>query len=658
MLRNLSIGRRLALFFVLGAAAVLAVVSAFTFVQARALLQTQQRSIITQAVQATSASIEGVEGGVEKVVQGTAAVVRETHMTPGGKAEVLLRQSVRSNKALFGSAVAYNPDLYGHVAPYAYMDGDEVKSKDLGKDDRQYEIGDWFQLPFQTGGPAWTEPYYDEGGADALTATYAIPVFFGDDLGAVSAVVTGDVSLLWLSHLLQSLDLGETGYAFLISGNGTFIAHPNAAFIMNESIFSVAAAREDPRLREIGQRMTGQGLDGQKSGFVTFDGLSGLQPSGPSYLAYAPIPSTGWSLGIVYADSEVDAAVIRLNRLSWAVDLVGLAALLVIALLVARTITRPLNALAGATHALAQGDLDAPLPQAKGRDEVARLTTSFGRMRDDLKERIEELRVTTAERERIESELRIAASIQMSLVPRTFPPYPQRCDLELFALLEPAREVGGDFYDFFLLDEDHLALAIADVSGKGMPAALMMAVGRSFLRSYSRLGGGPSQILSSLNDELATDNDTSMFVTMFLAVVDLRNGHVRYASAGHNRPFVVRTGGEVEQLPRTKGIALGARVCMTFAEAELTLAHGDVLFLYTDGVSEAMNAADEVFTEERIATELARVARESCNGLLDELNAALRVHAAGVEQSDDITMVAFRYLDGGADDGHARGCEL
>ena len=653
MLRNLSIGRRLALFFVLGAAAVLAVVSAFTFVQARDLLRAQQRNIITQALQATSSSIEGVEGGVEKVVQGTAAIVRETDMKPGPKAPILLRQSVRSNKALFGSAIAYNPRQYGYVAPYAYMDGDQVKYKDLGEGGRQYDIGDWYQIPFQTGGPAWTEPYYDEGGADTLTATFAVPVFLSGDLGAVSAVVTGDVSLLWLSHLLQSLDLGETGYAFLISRNGTFIAHPDPAFIMNESIFSVAAARKDPRLREIGQRMVNGG-----HGHLDFDGLSGIEPSGPSFLAYAPIPSTGWSLGIVYADSEIDAAVIRLNRLAWAVDLVGLAALLVMALLIARTITRPLDALAAATNTLAQGDLDAPLPKAKGRDEVARLTASFGLMRDDLKERIEELRVTTAERERIESELRIAANIQMSLVPRTFPPYPQRCDLELFALLEPAREVGGDFYDFFLLDEDHLALAIADVSGKGMPAALMMAVGRSFLRSYSRLGGGPSQILSSLNDELSTDNDTSMFVTMFLAVVDLRNGHVRYASAGHNRPFVARRGGEVEQLPHTKGIALGARVGMKFAEAELTLAHGDVLFLYTDGVSEAMNAADEVFTEERIATELARVAEASCSDLLDELNGALREHAAGVEQSDDITMVAFRYLDGGADDGHARGCEL
>ncbi len=641
MLRKLSIGRRLALLFVLGAGLVLAVVSYFTFMQARDLLLSQQRSIITLALQATAGRIEAVEGAVEKVVQGTALLVEDLEPEPD-EAAAMLQRTVLRNDELVGSAVAYDPEAFGRVAPYAYMDGDTVAVKDLGKDGRAYEVGDWYQLPYQTRAPQWTEPYYDEDGADMLTATYAVPVHLGDDPAPVSAVVTGDVSLMWLSHLLQSLDLGETGYAFLLSQNGTFIAHPDNAFIMNESIFSVAAARDDPRLRRIGRDMTSG-----ETGYVVFDGLDQLEPSGRSYLAYTPIPSTGWALGIVYAESEVNGAVIELNRLSWAIDLIGLAALLVIALLVARTITRPLNALDLATQTLAQGDLDAPLPEAKGRDEVARLTTSFGQMRDDLKERIEELRVTTAERERIESELRIAASIQMSLVPRTFPPYPQRHDMELFALLEPAREVGGDFYDFFLLDEDHLALAIADVSGKGMPAALMMAVGRSFLRSYLRLGGGPSQILGSLNDELSTDNDTSMFVTMFLAVVDLRTGEVRYASAGHNRPFVIRRDGVVEQLPRTRGIALGARAGMVFAEAELTLDPGDALFLYTDGVSEAMNAADEVFTEERIANELALGAPASCSAILDALHAALRDHAAGVEQSDDITMVAFRFLDGG-----------
>ena len=203
------------------------------------------------------------------------------------------------------------------------------------------------------------------------------------------------------------------------------------------------------------------------------------------------------------------------------------------------------------------------------------------------------------------SELRIAAAIQMDLVPRTFPPFPERHDLDLYATLVPAREVGGDFYDFIEMDGDRLCLAVADVSGKGVPAALLMAVGRSFLRSLVREGGGPAEVVCSLNDEIAAENEASMFITMFLALVDLRTGEVRYASAGHNPPFHVTAAGAATQVPRVRGIALGARQAMVYDEGSFTLAPGDVLFLYTDGVSEAMDVEDTMFTEPRIGEELA-----------------------------------------------------
>ena len=645
MLRDLSIAWRIIVMVVLGAGIVLGLASLYSYESASGLLERTQEAEIRQTLLATANRIEMVEGNVEREIQGLALSVQDLDADPRSAAR-LVRRTVYRYDELYGAAVAYDPndpELYGHVAPYAYMKDGTVRYKDLGSGGAAYEMNDWFQLPYQLADPVWTEPYYSAGGSDVLTATYAVPVSFRGDHGSVSAVVTGDVSLRWLTNTLEGLDLGQTGYAFLISRNGTFIAHPDPAMIMNESIFSVAEARREPSLRAIGRDMTAK-----RRGFVSFDGLRHLEPDEPSYLVYTPIESTGWSLGIVYARSEVVSGVVALSRLQWGISLVGICALVVVALVVSRSITRPLLLLDRATRTLAQGQLDAPLPKARGRDEIARLTTSFGRMRDDLQEHIEELRRTTAERERIESELRIASSIQMSLVPRTFPPYPERDDLDLFAVLEPAREVGGDFYDFFLLDEDHLCLAVADVSGKGVPAALMMAVGRSFLRSFAREGGGPADILARLNDELSEDNETCMFVTMFLAVVDLRSGSVLYASAGHNRPFVITAGGDVTQLPRIRGMALGAKVGVSYDESALELAAGDVLFLYTDGVSEAMDADGAVFGEDRLGVELGRL-RGSCASLLGALLETLRRHADGVEQSDDITMVAFGHLppDGG-----------
>ncbi|MEI6450774.1 MAG: SpoIIE family protein phosphatase [Actinomycetes bacterium] len=652
MLRSLPIAWRITVLVLLGASLVLGGVSAYSYWAARDFLEQQKRAEIRATAQATANRIETVGRSVEKIVQGLAFSVDDTE--PGRRrARLLLRHTVAGNEELFGSAIGFEPTVYGRLAPYVYQPSSiyvspeeqgarpsgKLVETDLGRGGRAYEVGDWFQLPVQMRRAVWTEPYYDAGGGSIVMATYAVPVHLRKDPVPVSAVVTGDVSLYWLTRLLEGLDLGNTGYAFLISQTGTFIAHPDPGFIMNESVFSVAEARDDQHLRAIGR-----GMIAGESGYVAFNGVMSLAPDERSWLAYRPVPSTGWSLGIVFPDSEISADVVALSRIQWVIALLGITALLVVALLIARSITRPLRVLDAATQALAQGALDAPLPQARGRDEIAHLTASFGRMRDDLRQYIEELRATTAARERIESELRIAASIQMSLVPRTFPPYPRRHDMELNALLQPAREVGGDFYDFFLLDDDHLCLAIADVSGKGVPAALLMAVTRSFLRSFAREGDSPVQVLGWLNDELAADNEECMFVTMFLAVVDLRSGAVRYASAGHNRPFVSGGAGGVSQVPHVKGMALGARSGVVFEQGELTLAPGDVLYLYTDGVSEAMNARDEVYGEERLGEDLARLCAGSCDDILQALIVVLGEHTAGVEQWDDITMVAFRYL--------------
>ena len=652
MLRSLPIAWRITVLVLLGASLVLGGVSAYSYWAARDFLEQQKRAEILATAQAISNRIETVGRSVEKIVRGLADSVDDLE-PDRRRAVALLRRTVAQNAELYGSGIGYEPAIYGSLAPYVYQpsgvygaeQSPEMKAAtdlvvtDLGRGGRAYEVGDWFQLPAHMHRAVWTEPYYDEGGGNIVMATYAVPVHLRDDPLPVSAVVGGDVSLFWLTRLLESLDLGDTGYAFLISQTGTFIAHPDRDFIMNESVFSVAEARGDPHLRAIGRRM----IAGQ-AGYVAFNGIMSLAPDERSWLAYEPVPSTGWSLGIVFPDSEISADVVALSRIQWVIALLGITALLLVALLIARSITRPLRVLDAATQALAQGALDAPLPQARGRDEIAHLTASFGHMRDELQQYIDELRATTAARERIESELRIAASIQMSLVPRTFPPYPQRRDMELNALLEPAREVGGDFYDFFLLDDDHLCLAIADVSGKGVPAALLMAVTRSFLRSFARESDSPVQVLGWLNEELAADNEACMFVTMFLAVVDLRTGAVRYASAGHNRPFVSGGACGVTQIPRLRGVALGARAGIVYDEGALTLAPGDVLYLYTDGVSEAMNERDEVYGEERLGEDLARLCAGSCDDILAALLVVLGEHTAGVEQWDDITMVAFRYL--------------
>jgi sigma-B regulation protein RsbU (phosphoserine phosphatase) len=653
VLRSLPIAWRITLLVLLGAGVVLAVVSIVSYTSARDVLEREKQAEFAAASEATANRIDVVGRSVEKVTEGLAVTVQDAEPGPA-RARALLRGTVRANEELFAAGIGYDPGTYGDRAPYAYdpsgrygdTSGDnggagQVKVTDLGRDGGAYTLSDWYQLPYQMHRAVWTEPYYQQGGGDVVCATYAVPIRFRESATPVSAVVTGEISLIWLRQLLQDIDLGDSGYAFLISKTGTFIAHPDPSFIMNESVFSVAAARHDPSLRAIGQKMIAGA-----SGYVAFDGIRTMQSDEPSWLAYRPVASTGWSLGIVVADSEISSDVVALNRTQWGIALIGIAALLFIALFIAGSITRPIRSLDAATHTLAQGDLGAPLPKAKGRDEIARLTTSFSQMRDDLERHIGELRESTAAQERMHSELRIAAGIQMDLVPRTFPPFPDRNDLDLFATLVPAREVGGDFYDFVEVDGYRLSPAVADVSGKGVPAALLMAVGRSFLRSFVRDGGSPAEVLRQLNEEIAAENEASMFITMFLALADLRTGEVRYASAGHNPPFIITADGRAAQVPRVRGVALGARQGMAYDEGSFTMAPDDVLFLYTDGVSEAMDAEDAMFTETRIGEVLAPVVAggASCEVVVEHLLAAVRRHADGVEQFDDVTMLAFRYL--------------
>ena len=230
----------------------------------------------------------------------------------------------------------------------------------------------------------------------------------------------------------------------------------------------------------------------------------------------------------------------------------------------------------------------------------------------------------------------------MGLVPRTYPPCPNLENIELYALMDPAREVGGDFYDFFPLDDTRFAMAIGDVSGKGVPAALFMAVTRSFLRSLVREEADQSVVMTRLNDELSRDNDACMFVTLFCAVVHLDTGECRFANGGHNPPFIVRADGSVVMLPAVKGVAVGALEGVQYTEDRVTLRSDDTLFVYTDGVTEAMNPDNELFDEERTIASIKTHHMKTCKEMLMAIRDDLSGFANGAEQSDDITMMAFR----------------
>lgn len=258
---------------------------------------------------------------------------------------------------------------------------------------------------------------------------------------------------------------------------------------------------------------------------------------------------------------------------------------------------------------------------------------------------LEELKHAVLEHDQlvtIRKELDIASHIQQSILPRTFPPFPGRTEFDIFAAMIPAREVGGDFYDFFLIGDDRLGCVIGDVSGKGVPAALFMAVSRTLLRSTALTGAPPTQCLQQVNRLLCLENSEEMFVTIFYGVLNTRTGAFEYANGGHNPPYLLRHGGVVEPLESTGGTVLGAIDSVTYHAKSITLEAGDRVLLYTDGVTEAMDSAGSLYSEQRLQQYLQGMDAAGPEAIVHAVADEVKRHAGTAPQNDDITVLAIR----------------
>jgi sigma-B regulation protein RsbU (phosphoserine phosphatase) len=303
-----------------------------------------------------------------------------------------------------------------------------------------------------------------------------------------------------------------------------------------------------------------------------------------------------------------------------------------------------LRTLARGTRVISTGNLDAEFPPIKSKDEVGSLAESFVYMKNSLKKHIQDLTETTAAKERIESELKIAREIQMSIIPKIFPPFPDRPEFDIYATIKPAKEVGGDLYDFFFTDNDNMCFMIGDVSGKGVPASLFMAVTKTLFKANTGTGISPDEILTRLNNELAQDNESCMFVTIFCGILNTKTGEVLYSSAGHNPPLILRRGNEAEYLDTPSGIAVGVKEDLSFQTEKLRLAPGEFLFMYTDGVTEAADLKENLFSEERLQKELTALRQKTIQEMVLGLMQKIDDFAQGTPQADDITMMALKYF--------------
>ncbi|MFH1691668.1 MAG: SpoIIE family protein phosphatase [Candidatus Omnitrophota bacterium] len=548
----------------------------------------------------------------------------------------LLRSVIENNSEIYGSTIAFEPYAFEkealYFAPYYYKSKGEIKFRYLGGENYKYFEWDWYRIPKESKRAVWTEPYYDEGGGDIIMSTYSAPFYKNvEGKKQFMGVITADVSLTWLEDIISDIKIGQTGYGFLISKKGMLVTYPDKSFIMHKTIFDLLGSNS-----AIGESM----IKG-KSGFMPTQCFLG---SKKCWLAYMPLPSNGWSLGIVFPQDELMAGITQLNHIVFTIGAIGFLFLMVVIALLTRSITKPLRTLVQTTQDIASGNLEFVLPEAKSRDEVGRLTDSFIYMRGALKKYIKELTETVASKERMESELNIAHDIQMSIVPRVFPAFSDRTEFDIYAVLSPAKKVGGDYYDFFMIDDDRLCFVIADVSDKGVPAALFMAMTKSLIKATAGVISEPGKILAGANKQICQENDLGMFITVFCGVLNIKTGELTFVNAGHNPPLIIRGNKEVEFLVGAKSGAIGISEDKPFKQEKITLRPQDVLYMYTDGVTEAFNEKQEQFSEERLKNEVTNLAQDSVEEIVEATLDEVKSFAAGAPQSDDITVMALKFF--------------
>ncbi|MBI5103043.1 MAG: cache domain-containing protein [Nitrospirae bacterium] len=449
-----------------------------------------------------------------------------------------------------------------------------------------------------------------------------------------------------LGETFSKIRIAKTGYMFILDGKKKMIVHPTLsgqdfAEVRNPSTGNyladdliAASANPDTPMEYLWDRPDHKGQY--------------IFPK-ECYVKYFK-PLDWYVASSVYKDEITLPAKTIISRQSYMMVIILYLGLLLTYLFVDR-IARPLVELTDYAKELPSHDFTSPGKKDSGiahlpggyRDEVGRLAEAFIYMERSLKDNILKLTETTAVKERIESELTIAHDIQMSILPKIFPAFPARLEFDINATIEPAKEVGGDFYDFFFIDDDHFCFVIGDVSGKGVPASLFMAVTKTLIKATATGDKGPGKILSKVNDELAHGNEMCMFVTIFLGIMNTVTGELWYANGGHNPPILISEGGKVSFLRKEGELVIGAMEGMHYGETQLFLEPGDTIFTYTDGVTEAMDAGERQFSEQRLLKEVAGLRDRPIKEIIEGVRENVFVHASGVPQSDDITMMAVRY---------------
>ncbi|MCL2343307.1 MAG: SpoIIE family protein phosphatase, partial [Firmicutes bacterium] len=502
----------------------------------------------------------------------------------------------------------------------------------------------WFLAARDAEGPVWLDAHVDAFGYILTTCAAA---YTGAD-GRVAGVVASDIHLSTMVENILNMRIGETGYAFLLDNNGHYLAHPHFDELDPNALDAASG-----EYREVIENMAA----GQS-------GVRQAESNGVEYyIAYAPLQTTGWSLGIAVERDEIISGALQmkenidrqaltvkdqirdtLNSVMFrfiVLTCIIIIIVLVLSILISGSVTRPMVKLTEGVIEVGKGNLDNKIG-VKAGGEIGVLATCFNKMIDDLKVHIANLSRVTAEKERVSAELDVARRIQAGMLPSIYPSFPEKAEFDLCASMQPARETGGDFYDFFMVDKTTLAVVIAEVSGKGIPAALFMLIAKTLIKNNAQGGKSPKEVLETVNNLLCESNEARMLVTAFLGYLAIPSGKFTFVNAGH-KPPLLRAGANFDWLNPKDEAVLAEKKNTHYTQYEAGLKPGDELLFYTDGVTKTTNPDNELFGDSRLLAAANQRLDLPTNEFTVFLKNEIDQFADGSDHADDITLLALRY---------------
>jgi len=534
--------------------------------------------------------------------------------------EISVLEYLRSFPTVIGGGLWFEPYAYNkeklRAGIYAFNDKakGEVRLDEFEMDEYDYhnenwyrEIADAIQQPYQV---VWTKPYLDDT-SFCLVTTAGAGIY--DDAGRLIAVSNIDWEIDEMVNELFRIKPTESSFVLLCAPEHSLI---------------ISSTYNSEKLTSLND--------------IHWDIHAGsFFLNGSNYLTFSRDMDNGWLLSVSIPEREIFAEIeSQNNRYSMIIAFSSVVMLVLAYAFISRLINAPIGHLIKDVAQLALGNLEIRVRESS-RDELGMLGRAFNKMTSDLKISIEAYTREHTEKQRIAAELNIAAKIQASMLPCIFPPFPDKNEFDIYASMLPAKEIGGDFYDFYFIDENNLAVTIADVSGKGVPAALFMVIAKTLIKNTACSGKSPKEVFETVNNMLNENNDAGMFASAFMGYYNLRTGKFLYVNAGHNPPLIKKSGGEYGFLSAKPCLVLGCIEDIEYREEEITLEPGDTLFLYTDGVTESMNADRDFFSESRLL-EVSKKCRDlPPKELLAAIKQEIDGFAGDAEQADDITMLAL-----------------